>query len=35
MCTCNEGGFRIFDLRIALRRYFMGHTGSASSSSSA
>lgn len=24
MCMCNEGGFRFFDLRIALRRYFMG-----------
>jgi hypothetical protein len=24
MCMCNEGGFRILDLRIALRRYFMG-----------
>jgi hypothetical protein len=21
---CNEGGFRLFDLRIALRMYFMG-----------
>jgi hypothetical protein len=24
MWMCNDGGFRIFDLRIALRRYFMG-----------
>ncbi len=24
MWMCNEGGFRILDLRIALRRYFMG-----------
>lgn len=31
---CSEGGFRIFDLRIALRRYFMGHTESAFSNSS-
>jgi hypothetical protein len=23
ICMCNEGGFRFFDLRIALRRYFM------------
>jgi len=24
ICRCNEGGFRCFDLLIALRRYFMG-----------
>ena len=24
VCRCNEGGFRCFDLRIALRRYFIG-----------
>jgi hypothetical protein len=24
MCICNGGGFRLFDFRIALRRYFMG-----------
>jgi hypothetical protein len=24
VCTYSEGGFRCFDLRIALRRYFMG-----------
>ncbi len=24
---CNDGGFRFFDLRIAVRRYFMGTRG--------
>ncbi len=24
VCMCNEGGFRFFDFRIALRKYFMG-----------
>jgi hypothetical protein len=24
VCMCKEGGFRFFDFRIALRRYFMG-----------
>jgi hypothetical protein len=24
VCICREGGFRFFDFRIALRKYFMG-----------
>jgi hypothetical protein len=32
---CNEGGFRLFDLRIALRRYFMSTPVSQPSLSSA
>lgn len=31
----SEGGFRLFDLRIALRRYFMGARGVPSSFASA